>query len=99
MTGKKLSRNLLSLEEQITEQMYVWAASIGIGSEVLQEALFEDITEDIMTPEQHEIYTDFAYTTANLIQDTESNVRVAMNCATTNRFFVNEKRLFRNGVR
>ena len=66
---KELSRDLLSLEEQITEQMYVWTASIGIDSEVLDEARFDDTTEDIMTPEQHEIYTGFAYTIANLIHD------------------------------
>ena len=49
--------------------MYVWTASIGIDSEVLEEARFEDTTEDIMTPEQHEIYTGFAFTIANLIHD------------------------------
>ena len=69
MTPKELSRDLLSLEKQITEQMYVWTASIGIDSEVLNEARFDDTTEDIMTPEQHEIYTGFAYTIANLIHD------------------------------
>ena len=69
MTPKELSRDLLSLEEQITEQMYVWTASIGIDSEVLDEARFDDTTEDIMTPEQHDIYTGFAYTIANLIHD------------------------------
>ena len=69
MTGKELSRDLLSLEEQITEKMYVWAASIGIDSEVLNEARFEDTTEDIMTPEQHEIYAGFAYTEVSLIHD------------------------------
>ena len=69
VTPKELSRDLLSLEEQITEQMYVWTASIGIDSEVLEEARFEDTTEDIMTPEQHEIYTGFAFTIANLIHD------------------------------
>ena len=40
-----------------------------IDSEVLNEARFDDTTEDIMTPEQHEIYTGFAYTIANLIHD------------------------------
>ena len=69
VTPKELSRDLLSLEEQITEQMYVWTASIGIDSEVLDEARFDDTTEDIMTPEQHEIYTGFAFTIANLIHD------------------------------
>ena len=69
MTRKELSRDLLSFEKQITEQMYVWTASIGIDSEILNEARFEDTTEDIMTPEQHEIYTGFAYTTASLIHD------------------------------
>ena len=69
MTPKELSRDLLSLEEQITEQMYVWTGSIGIDSEVLEEARFDDTTEDIMTPEQHKIYTGFAYTMANLIHD------------------------------
>ena len=49
--------------------MYVWAASIGIDAEVLEESRFEDTTEDIMTSEQHEIYTGFAYTTTNLIHD------------------------------
>jgi hypothetical protein len=69
VTPKELSRDLLSLEEQITEQMYVWTASIGIDSEVLDEARFDDTTEDIMTPEQHEIYTGFAYTIASLTHD------------------------------
>ena len=69
VTGEELSRDLFSLEEQITEQMYVWTASIGIDSEVLDEARFDDTTEDIMTPEQHEIYTGFAWTTASLIHD------------------------------
>ena len=69
MTGEELSRDLFSLEEQITAQMYVWTESIGIDSEVLDEARFEDTTEDIMTPEQHEIYTGFAWTTVNLIHD------------------------------
>ena len=69
MTEKELSRDLVSFEEQITEQMYVWTGSIGIDSEVLEEARFEDTTEDIMTPEQHEIYTGFAFTIANLIHD------------------------------
>ena len=69
MTPKELSRDLLSLEEQITEQMYVWTKSIGIDSEVLDEASFDDTTEDIMTPEQHEIYTGFAYTIASLTHD------------------------------
>ena len=69
VTRKELSRDLLFLEEQITEQMYVWTESIGIDSGVLNEARFEDTTEDIMTPEQHEIYTGFAYTTASLIHD------------------------------
>ena len=67
--GTELSRDLFSLEEQITEQMYVWAASIGIDSEVLDEARSDDTTEDIMTPEQHEIYTGFTYTAAGLIHD------------------------------
>ena len=69
MTPKELSRDLLSLEDQIAEQMYVWIESIGIDSEVLEEARFDDTTEDIMTPEQHEIYTGFAFTIANLIHD------------------------------
>ena len=69
MTGKELSRDLISLEEQITERMYIWTESIGIDSEVLEESRFEDTTEDIMTSEQHEIYTGFASTTANLIHD------------------------------
>ena len=69
MTGKELSRDLLSFEERITEQMYVWTASIGIDSEVLDEARFDDTTEDIMTPAQHEIYTGFTYTAAGLIHD------------------------------
>ena len=69
MTGAELSRDLFSLEEQITEQMYVWTASIGIDAEVLDEARFEDTTEDIMTPEQHEIYNGFAWTTGSLIHD------------------------------
>ena len=69
VTGAELSRDLFSLEEQITAQMYVWAASIGIDSEVLDEARFEDSTEDIMTPEQHEIYTGFDFTIGNLIHD------------------------------
>ena len=69
MTGEELSRDLFSLEEQITAQMYVWTASIGIDSEVLDEARFEDTTEDIMTPEQHEIYTGFSWTTASLTYD------------------------------
>lgn len=69
MTGEELSRDLFSLEEQITAQMYVWTASIGIDSEVLDEARFEDTTEDIMTPEQHETYTGFAWTTVSLIHD------------------------------
>ena len=69
MTGKELSRDLLSLEEQITEQMYVWTESIGIDSEVLDEAHFDDTTEDIMTPEQHEIYTGFTYTIVTLTHD------------------------------
>ena len=69
MTRKELSRNLLSLKEQINEKMYVWTASIGIDSEVLNEARFDDTTEDIMTPEQHEIYTGFAYTEVSLIHD------------------------------
>ena len=51
MTGKELSRDLLSLEKQITAQMYVWTESIGIDSEVLDEARFDDSTEDIMTLE------------------------------------------------
>ena len=69
MTGKELSRDLLSLEEQITAQMYVWTESIGIDSEVLEEARFDDTTEDIMTPDQHETYTGFSYTTASLTHD------------------------------
>ena len=69
MTPKELSRDLLSLEDQIAEQMYVWIESIGIDSEVLEEARFDDTTEDIMTPEQHKIYTGFAFTIANLIHD------------------------------
>ena len=69
VTGKELSRDLFSLEEQVTEQMYVWAASIGIDSEVLDEARFEDTTEDIMTPEQHEIYNGFSLITVGLIHD------------------------------
>ena len=69
VTGEELSRDLFSLEEQITAQMYVWTASIGIDSEVLDEARFDDTTEDIMTPEQHEIYNRFSWTTASLIHD------------------------------
>ncbi len=69
VTGKELSRDLLSLEKQITAQMDLWIASIGIDSKVLEEARFDDTTEDIMTPEQHEIYTGFAYTIGNLIHD------------------------------
>lgn len=69
VTGEELSRDLFALEEQITAQMYVWSASIGIDSEVLDEARFDDTTEDIMTPEQHEIYTGFAWTTLSLIHD------------------------------
>ncbi len=69
MTGKELSRDLSSLEDQITEQMYVWAASIGIDPEVLDEARFEDTTEDIMTPEQHKIYNVFSWTIGSLIHD------------------------------
>ena len=49
--------------------MYVWTASIGIDSEVLDEARFEDTTEDIMTPAQHEIYIGFDFTIGNLIHD------------------------------
>lgn len=48
MTGEELSRDLFSLEEQITAQVYVWSASIGIDSEVLDEARFDDTTEDIV---------------------------------------------------
>ena len=70
MTREELSRDLLSLQEQLSKQMYVWTEFIGIDSEVLDEASFNDTTEDIMTPEQHKIYTGFAYTTANLIHDT-----------------------------
>ena len=69
MTRKELSRDLISLEEQITERMYVWTESIGIASEVLNEARFEDTTEDIMTSEQHEIYTGFEWTLGSLIHD------------------------------
>ena len=69
MTRKELSSDLFSLEEQITEQMYVWAASIGIDSEVLDEARFEDTTEDIMTPEHHEIYNGFNFLIGSLIHD------------------------------
>ncbi len=57
MARKELSRDLSFLEEQIAEQMYVWAASIGIDSEVLDEARLEHTTEDIMTWEQHSIYS------------------------------------------
>ena len=49
--------------------MYVWTESIGINSEVLEETRFDDTTEDIMTPDQHEIYTGFSYTTASLTHD------------------------------
>ena len=69
MTAKELSRDLLLLEKQITEQMYIWTASIGIDSEVLDEARFNDSTEDIMTPEQHKIYIGFAYIIASLTHD------------------------------
>lgn len=69
MTGAELSRDLFSLEEQITAQMYIWTASIGIDSEVLDEARFEDTTENIMTLEQHEIYIGFDYTIASLTHD------------------------------
>ena len=69
MTGEELSRDLFSLEEQITAQMYVWTESIGIDSEVLDEARFDDTTEDIMTLEQHEIYIGFTFTTASLTHD------------------------------
>lgn len=69
VTRKELSRDLLSLEEQISEQMDVWIGSIGIDSEVFDEARFEDTTEDIMNPGQHEIYTGFAFTIASLIHD------------------------------
>ena len=69
MTGKELSRDLFSFEEPITEQMYVWAASIGIDSEVLDEARLEHTTEDIMTREQHAIYMGFDFTIVNLIHD------------------------------
>ena len=69
MTGKELSRDLISLEDQITERMYVWTESIGIDSEVLNEARFDDTTEDIMTSEQHEIYTGFEWTLGSLIHD------------------------------
>lgn len=69
VTGEELSRDLSSLEDQITEQMYVWAEVIGIDSEALNEARFEDTTEDIMTPEQHEIYIGFDWTIVGLIHD------------------------------
>ena len=69
MTRKELSRDLLSFEEQITEQMYVWAASIGIDSEVLDEARLEHTTEDIMTWEQHRIYMGFDFTIVHVIPD------------------------------
>ena len=69
MTRKELSRDLISLEEQITERMYVWTESIGIDSEVLNEARFDDTTENIMTSEQHEIYTGFEWTLGSLIHD------------------------------
>lgn len=69
VTGKELSRDLISLEEQITERMYVWTESTGIDSEVLNKARFDDTTEDIMTSEQHEIYTGFEWTLGSLIHD------------------------------
>ncbi|MDE0423267.1 MAG: hypothetical protein OXN25_00200 [Candidatus Poribacteria bacterium] len=69
MTGGELSRDLFSLEEQITAQMYVWVESIGIDSEVFAEAYCDDTTEDIMTSEQHDIYTGFAYTIVSLTHD------------------------------
>ena len=68
-TRKELSRDLSFLEEQIAEQMYVWAASIGIDSEVLDEARLEHTTEDIMTWEQHEIYIGFDFTIVYVIPD------------------------------
>ena len=51
--------------------MYVWAASIGIDSEVLDEARLEHTTEDIMTWEQHRIYMGFDFTIVNLIDGVE----------------------------
>ena len=69
VTGEELSRDLFALEEQITAQMYVWVKSIGIDSKVFAEAYCDDTTEDIMTPEQHEIYNGFSWTIVSLIHD------------------------------
>ena len=69
MTQKELSGDLYALEKQITEQMHVWIESIGIDSEAFAEASFDDAIEDIMTPEQHEIYTGFDWTRISLLHN------------------------------